>query len=1337
MIEPILQSQLEPIAQRHRRSRFWRELTLGWGLLTPILLAGIMLSWGSTFIGLFSVAALGVLIFVSNRNHAWNPDYREIARRIEHQHPDLHALLITAVEQRPSDNVTKLNFLQERVVREASAEIRKLPWLDQVTVRQIRQWQVGTVALLALWIAGLFFVRSPEARSAALLAEKNQKVTVTPGDANLEKGSTFVVLARFNAALPKEAVLVIRPPSGTHSQKVLLSKNLGDPVFGGSIPEVSTNFTYLVEYDGKQTEEFKIRVYEHPRMDHADAKINYPEYTKLAPKLIPETKRISAVEGSKLDFTLKLNKPVASARLIGKDKSVVPLSVDTNNPVAKLEQFTLMTNGVYNLELVDTEGRTNKIPAQFAFDALKNRPPELKVITPRGDQRVSPLEEVSFQGEAWDDFGLGAYGLTYIIGGDKSKSITLGDGSPAGEKRPFQKLLPLEELSAQPDQLISWYLWAEDIGPDGKVRRTSTDMYFVEVRRFEEIYRQGNTMEGQAQQQQQQQGGQANEAVKLAELQKQIINATWKIQRRETGQKPTDAYGKDLPVVLESQEKAVEQAEAMKEKAADPKSKASLEAVQAAMEKAAKHLGEATNSPGPLPSALASEQAAYQALLKLAGNEFMVTQNKSKGESQSSQANQRNQAQLSQLDLKKEDNRYETQKQASSPQQTEQQKEQLGILNKLKELAQRQQDLNDRMKELQNALQEAKTDAEKEEIRRRLKRLREEEQEMLASMDELQQRMQQPQNQSQTADAQKQLEQTRSEVQKASQALDKESPSQALASGTRAQRDLQQMRDDLRKKSSTQFSEEMRQMRSQARDLAQNQNDISKQMEAAREKDKKSLRESDATQQLAKQLQQQKDSLTNLLENMRGVSERSEGSEPLLSKQLYDSFRKANQENVEEKLKVSEELLNRNMPKEAGQVEQLARQHIDELKAGVEKAADSVLGDDVEALRQAKNELDALAKELEKELAQNGNGQKQEGQQGQQGQHGQKGTPGKSGQPQEASAEKGESGGQQRQPNGQGGKQEPQLVQANSKQDQPPGQGQGNPSQAQPPSEQKNGQGKQPGQKQGDQPGQGQTPGENQKPQDSQQQPGEKQDQQASQQQGGQQGQQKGQAGKQGDGQQGQPQQNQPGQQQGKGEMASNQKNQQPTQGQKGQGGKGQNNQKSDQQAQNPGKGEQPNPNPAEAKNDAAQDPNARAGNTQTARNKKFRFDVTQQEGGLENGNVGPQGPITGEDYVNWSERLGNVEEMVDVPQLRTEISRIRERARAARSEFKKQKEKPNWDVVRSQISGPLLEVRDRVAEELARRESKDALVPIDRDPVPAKFTELVKRYYEKLGSEK
>ncbi|WP_157469750.1 hypothetical protein [Gemmata sp. SH-PL17] len=49
----------------------------------------------------------------------------------------------------------------------------------------------------------------------------------------------------------------------------------------------------------------------------------------------------------------------------------------------------------------------------------------------------------------------------------------------------------------------------------------------------------------------------------------------------------------------------------------------------------------------------------------------------------------------------------------------------------------------------------------------------------------------------------------------------------------------------------------------------------------------------------------------------------------------------------------------------------------------------------------------------------------------------------------------------------------------------------------------------------------------------------------------------------------------------------------------------------------------------------------------------------------------------------------------------------------------------------------PLNELRDRVAEEVRRRESPDALVPIDRDPVPPEFVDGVRRYYERLGGGK
>src|SRR2546428_8196711 len=117
--------------------------------------------------------------------------------------------------------------------------------------------------------------------------------------------------------------------------------------------------------------------------------------------------------------------------------------------------------------------------------------------------------------------------------------MELGQSVPAKEKRPFQRLLRLEDLGLEADQLLSWFVWADDIGPDGQVRRTTGDMYFAEVRPFEEIFREGEGMDGQSEQQQVAQQG--NRTAKLAELQKQIINATWKLQREHNGSsRPAD-----------------------------------------------------------------------------------------------------------------------------------------------------------------------------------------------------------------------------------------------------------------------------------------------------------------------------------------------------------------------------------------------------------------------------------------------------------------------------------------------------------------------------------------------------------------------------------------------------------------------------------------------------------------------------------------------------------------------------------------------------------------------------------------------------------------------------
>ena len=101
-------------------------------------------------------------------------------------------------------------------------------------------------------------------------------------------------------------------------------------------------------------------------------------------------------------------------------------------------------------------------------------------------------------------------------------------------------------------------------------------------------------------------------------------------------------------------------------------------------------------------------------------------------------------------------------------------------------------------------------------------------------------------------------------------------------------------------------------------------------------------------------------------------------------------------------------------------------------------------------------------------------------------------------------------------------------------------------------------------------------------------------------------------------------------------------------------------------------------------------------------------------------------GPITGDEFASWSEGVRNVEDMLDDDQLRNSVAAARQRARNLRQNFKQEGQKPDWAVVRLQVITPLVEVAQSISEELARRASKEALVPLDRDPVPARYAERI-----------
>jgi hypothetical protein len=529
MMELRLQHQLDALEAMLRRVRLWRQLTFCWastgGAELLLFLTHKFTGWNTRPLWwLVVVGGSGVAYFLWWRAHRQPADFRAVIIAIEKKNPEVRHLIATAAEQEPDLHSGKFGFLQLRVIEQVVKHPHRILW-EQDFRRKLKSAKNAQMAALAGLLMVLCLGTGSTRRNETLGTWFAPEIAVAPGDIEVERGTGLVISARFGGTPPPEAMLVLISASGK-TKRLPLERHLADPVFGTSLLEVSEDGFYHVEYRNKKTRDYKISVFDYPVLTCADADLRFPNYTGLTNQTIRDTHRISAVEGTRLTYALELNKPVTRARFIGKEQ-MLALGVQTN-AVAVLNDFTLTNSARYWLELVDSAGRTNKTPVEFVIQVLPDLPPEVKITFPRGDPRVSSLEELQLQGEARDDFGLLKYGFGLGVAGQEPQFFEMGQSAPANVKRQFTNQIALEKLGVKIDQVVSYFAWADDYGPDGQVRRTFSDIFFAEVRPFEEIFRADESGASESQQ--------GNQDVRLAELQKQIVIATWNIQREKTAQ---------------------------------------------------------------------------------------------------------------------------------------------------------------------------------------------------------------------------------------------------------------------------------------------------------------------------------------------------------------------------------------------------------------------------------------------------------------------------------------------------------------------------------------------------------------------------------------------------------------------------------------------------------------------------------------------------------------------------------------------------------------------------------------------------------------------------------
>ena len=1377
--------QLNAVVRRLIRLRRWWALSWIWSVaaLASAILVITLPAGGATVIvsnALVGAAVLGSLWILRPRRVS-NQERVATARLIEQRWPTLDQRLLTVIEQTPKSVIGGFSWLQQELATEVRSHSYSNEWKEGVPSRRILARVATAICAVALTFSLASQVRTtsdtlfasvddptPDEQSSTSDFE-DFNVSIDPGTAEVERGTALLITATFEGRLPSSVTMFQvgdqvaskseRPEDANEDDEKVggrpMRQSLKDPLFGTRLPVVDSSFDYRIQFDDQTSETFRISVYDLPQIVQVDARIEFPSYSDMPDELIEDTWRVSTVEGSSVVMTCRLNKEVTDGRLIDREGTefklvaasaapkpqTVRLSGDakqasgqrpgvlyqTRIPVDKTRQLTF--------KLTDDKGRRNRDGDEFILTAIPNRPPEIKLTFPGRDLRVSPIEELQLEATVWDDFGISEHGVVLALADRESKTVRLGEKAAARQKHELAHLLALELENAEPDQLVSYYFYADDIGVTGEKRRTMSDMFFAEVRHFEEIFREGQPPPSGAPPVESEG---AKKAEELGESQKQIISATWKIIRRETRAEVSGAFADDVTLLVESQQEAIVQMNELIGELKDAQSKKYAADVVEAMKTAVVRLVKTHEDMKSelLTPALSSERTAYQGLLKLRAREHLVTQQQNSPSKSKSSKSASQQQQLDQLELDNKKNRYEAEQKANDQQQQEQQnREELQVLNRLRDLARRQGDLNQKLKELEHELKAAETEEEKEEIERQLKRLREEQQELLRDVDELKDRLEKPENQQEMADTREKLEETRSKVREASEALEEGKLSQALNEGTRAERELEKLRDEVRQKAAGQFGEAMRDLRQEAREIGERQDQIAEALNANAPKndDRPSLRsdKQPTGEKLQSELDDQKEQLDQVMEKMRDVVEKAETAEPLLARQLYETVRKTRADRASEALDETRELNRRGLTKDAAVAERRAHEGLDRMQKGIERAAEAVLGNELDTLKRASRELTEAGKAVQQELAQaapaelqkmrGGRGPKDSGDENRQddgepkegeGQTQKPGTENDDAQPgEENSSEKGV---------GQGEAQDGNKNPGGSAKSDPKGSD----------SEGEKGKGDQPGEEKlpGDpkskQPGDGQKPDESPATGD---QPA----------QGGKPGQQRGegeqpQGGKPMPGESFEPSDGQqpgqsPGEQKGQGQSP---KNSGETPSGKPHPGEGQPGQSPGGTGEGQGSPSEQSPSTPSA---PRQKPGLRPSATPQQPSSSQPSATAQQDGNQ----TGPGNPITGQGFVQWSDQIRNIEELIDDPKMRAEVARIREAARSMRAEFKRHSKEPQWGLVRMQILEPLSEIQEKLKEEIARRESPDSLVPIDRDPVPDKYAELVRRYYERIGSGK
>ena len=454
------------------------------------------------------------------------PTVRQVARFVEEQVPELEDRLASAAELGDRPTASGVHAL---MIADAARQVQRIV-LDRVVARARVRRAIGYGAASGVALAVVFGVAAEPARRAAGAAwlyafPSTIRIEVLPGNARVIAGQPLQVRAHISGiadASGRTRVLLQVESSGEWRGIEMQPVEDG---FQFDFVSILESFRYRVVAARARSAEYAVDALVLPHVNRIDVEYDYPAFTGLDRRVELDGGDIYAPAGTGVTLIVHADKPVADGAMVLADGSRIAFT--SRDDVTLTGVFEVSADDTYRVALSDADGLSNPGEMQYFIRAIDDRSPDVRILRPAGDQSVTPLEEVTIEARADDDYGLERFELVYAVRGGEEQVVLL-PGSVGATTRAGTHILYIEDLDVEPGDFVTYYARALDQNRAKASTETRSDIFFLDVAPFEQEF-----VEAQSQSQS---GDGGTGLADLAAAQREVIVATWKLDRR-----PADA----------------------------------------------------------------------------------------------------------------------------------------------------------------------------------------------------------------------------------------------------------------------------------------------------------------------------------------------------------------------------------------------------------------------------------------------------------------------------------------------------------------------------------------------------------------------------------------------------------------------------------------------------------------------------------------------------------------------------------------------------------------------------------------------------------------------------